>query len=97
MKTFKEFREEVSVETEVVNEEVVNEEVVDEEVEDLDELSKETLSSYVQKAADGNSEKSAVNIMQKSVLGPAKTRERVGRKAFKRTKGIQTAAKKLAQ
>jgi len=75
-----------------------------EEVEQVDELKKSTLSSYIQKAADPVSKKSNANLASKAAykLGRAAdddilAGEKEDRKAFVRSKGIQTAAKKLAK
>ena len=75
-----------------------------EEVEQVDELKKSTLSSYIQKAADPVSKKSNANLASKAAykLGRAPdddilAGEKEDRKAFVRSKGIQTAAKKLAK
>ena len=81
MKTFKEFRE---------------------EVEGIDELSKKTLSSYVQKAVDPNHKKSIANQASKAAHKLANSDgmsagDENERRAYKRSKGVQTAAKKLAK
>ena len=75
-----------------------------EEVEQVDELKKSTLSSYIQKAADPAGKKSNVNLASKGAYKLAKSDdddmsagEKEDRKAFVRSKGIQTAAKKLAK
>ena len=75
-----------------------------EEVEQVDELKKSTLSSYIQKAADPVNKKSNANLASKAAykLGRAPdddilAGEKEDRKAFVRSKGIQTAAKKLAK
>ena len=73
-----------------------------EEVEQVDELKKSTLSSYIQKAADPVAKKSNVNLASKAAHKLATSDdmdagEKEDRKAFVRSKGIQTAAKKLAK
>ena len=75
-----------------------------EEVEQVDELKKSTLSSYIQKAADPTKKNSNANLASKGAykLGRAddddmNAGEKEDRKAFVRSKGIQTAAKKLAK
>jgi len=75
-----------------------------EDVEQVDELKKSTLSSYIQKAADPVKKKSNVNLASKAAYKLAKdpdmgssAGEKEDRKAFMRSKGIQTAAKKLAK
>ncbi|MDA8940562.1 hypothetical protein N9H34_00365 [bacterium] len=75
-----------------------------EEVEQVDELKKSTLSSYIQKAADPTKKNSNSNLASKGAykLGRADdddilAGEKEDRKAFVRSKGIQTAAKKLAK
>lgn len=73
-----------------------------EEVEQVDELKKSTLSSYIQKAADPVGKKSNVNLASKAAHKLATSDdmnagEKEDRKAFVRSKGIQTAAKKLAK
>lgn len=75
-----------------------------EEVEQVDELKKSTLSSYIQKAADPTKKKSNVNLASKAAYKLAKdpdmgssAGEKEDRKAFMRSRGIQTAAKKLAK
>lgn len=75
---------------------------VKEEVEQIDELKKSTLSSYIQKAADPVAKKSNVNLASKAAHKLATSDdmdagEKEDRKAFVRSKGIQTAAKKLAK
>ena len=75
---------------------------VKEEVEQVDELKKSTLSSYIQKAADPTKKKSNVNLASKAAHKLATSDdmdagEKEDRKAFVRSKGIQTAAKKLAK
>ena len=75
---------------------------VKEEVEQVDELKKSTLSSYIQKAADPVAKKSNVNLASKAAHKLATSDdmdagEKEDRKAFVRSKGIQTAAKKLAK
>ena len=79
---------------------------VKEEVEQVDELNKSTLSSYIQKAADPHKKKSNVNLASKAAYKLAKSDpsdmssspgEKEDRKAYMRSKGIQTAAKKLAK
>jgi len=79
-------------------------EVKKEEVEQVDELKKSTLSSYIQKAADPAKKKSNVNLASKAAYKLAKdpdmgsnAGEKEDRKAYMRSKGIQTAAKKLAK
>jgi hypothetical protein len=73
-----------------------------EEVEQVDELKKSTLSSYIQKAVDPTKKKSNVNLASKAAHKLATSDdmnagEKEDRKAFVRSKGIQTAAKKLAK
>ena len=74
-----------------------------EEVEQVDELKKSTLSSYIQKAADPAGKKSNANLASKAAYKLAKgdddsnAGEKEDKKAFVRSKGIQTAAKKLAK
>ena len=74
-----------------------------EEVEQVDELKRSTLSSYIQKAADPVSKKSNANLASKAAYKLAKgdddsnAGEKEDKKAFVRSKGIQTAAKKLAK
>lgn len=73
-----------------------------EELEQVDELKKSTLSSYIQKAADPAKKKSNVNLASKAAHKLATSDnmnagEKEDRKAFMRSKGIQTAAKKLAK
>lgn len=73
-----------------------------EEVEQVDELKKSTLSSYIQKAADPVGKKSNVNLASKGAHKLATSDdmdagEKEDKKAFVRSKGIQTAAKKLAK
>ena len=77
-----------------------------EEVEQVDELKKSTLSSYIQKAADPAKKKSNVNLASKAAYKLAKADpsdmssspgDKEDQKAYMRSKGIQTAAKKLAK
>lgn len=77
-----------------------------EEVEQVDELNKSTLSSYIQKAADPAKKKSNVNLASKAAYKLAKSDpsdmsstagDKEDQKAYMRSKGIQTAAKKLAK
>tara|TARA_B100000497_G_C7691041_1_gene420137 strand:+ start:2542 stop:3795 length:1254 start_codon:yes stop_codon:yes gene_type:complete len=73
-----------------------------EEVEQVDELKKSTLSSYIQKAADPSKKKSNVNLASKAAHKLATSDdldagEKEDMKAYTRSKGIQTAAKKLAK
>jgi hypothetical protein len=73
-----------------------------EEVEQVDELKKSTLSSYIQKAADPAGKKSNVNLASKGAHKLATSDdmdagEKEDKKAFVRSRGIQTAAKKLAK
>ena len=77
-----------------------------EEVEQVDELKKSTLSSYIQKAADPAKKKSNVNLASKAAYKLAKSDpsdmsstagDKEDQKAYMRSKGIQTAAKKLAK
>lgn len=79
---------------------------VKEEVEQVDELKKSTLSSYIQKAADPAKKKSNVNLASKAAYKLAKSDpsdmsstagDKEDQKAYMRSKGIQTAAKKLAR
>ena len=84
----------------------INKAMKKEEVEQVDELNKSTLSSYIQKAADPHKKKSNVNLASKGAYKLAKSDpsdmssspgEKEDRKAYMRSKGIQTAAKKLAK
>jgi len=71
--------------------------LANEEVQGIDELSKKTLGSYINKAADPDGQNSAithaVDSGKRSRLTTSRDSERT---AIKRGKGIQTAAKKLA-
>jgi hypothetical protein len=66
----------------------------------IDELSKNTLGSYIKKAADPSSEKSNVNLSSRAASklasGEGDEGESDDKKAFQRSKGIQRAAGKLA-
>jgi hypothetical protein len=69
---------------------------------ELDELSKKTLGSYIQKAVDTGSKRSVANLASKGAHKLATSDddddgEKEDRKAFKRSKGIATAAKKLTR
>ena len=84
----------------------INKAMKKEEVEQVDELKKSTLSSYIQKAADPAKKKSNVNLASKAAYKLAKADpsdmssspgDKEDQKAYMRSKGIQTAAKKLAK
>jgi len=84
----------------------INKAVKKEEVEQVDELNKSTLSSYIQKAADPAKKKSNVNLASKAAYKLSKADpsdmssspgDKEDQKAYMRSKGIQTAAKKLAK
>lgn len=84
----------------------INKAMKKEEVEQVDELNKSTLSSYIQKAADPAKKKSNVNLASKAAYKLAKADpsdmssspgDKEDQKAYMRSKGIQTAAKKLAK
>jgi len=69
---------------------------------ELDELSKKTLGSYIQKAVDTKSKRSVANLASKGAHKLATSDgdddgEKEDRKAFRRSKGIATAAKKLTR
>jgi len=69
---------------------------------ELDELDKSTLSSYIQKAVDPGKKKSNVNLASKAAHKLATSDDwsagdKEDHKAYMRSKGIQTAAKKLAK
>lgn len=69
---------------------------------ELDELSKKTLGSYIQKAVDTGSKRSVANLASKGAHKLATSDgdddgEKEDRKAFKRSKGIATAAKRLTK